>query len=234
MQREMILDGWRATEELRARRAELGRQQESEFAALITRAVYSSRYGKPTQEVAYLPGNYLEMVERAASPGLQNKIVTHSYALERVRRTRQARIDNNTELTARLAALREPGSTALLCAVPSAPLFMVDGDSFAYAMRARLGLPALVGAQPEAPAAEATRRMQRALNHRSDAAVRAIRDTSVLGDRATCYEPNRRYHSQEGPAFTVRPDLAASAQSARISGNVANCRASLCYPRVMG
>ena len=83
-----------------------------------------------------------------------------------MRRTRQARIDNDTELTARLAALREPGSTALLCAVPSAPLFMVDGDSFAYAMRARLGLPALVGAQPEAPAAEATRRMQRALNYR--------------------------------------------------------------------
>ena len=209
MQREMILDGWRATEELRASRAQFGQQEEREFSALITRSQYYSRYGKPAQVVMRLPGNYLDMIELAVKPGLQNQIVTHSYALERVCRTRQARNENNTELITRLAALREPGSTALMCTVPSAPLFMVDGDAFSFAMRARFGMPALVGEQPSMPAAEAARGMQRAVNCRHNAAARAIRDTCVLGDRATSYEPNRKYHSQQGPAYVVRPDLAA-------------------------
>ena len=42
-------------------------------------------------------------------------------------------------------------SSALLTAVPSADFFTVGGDAYAFAMRARAGLPCLVGNRPGQP-----------------------------------------------------------------------------------
>ena len=90
----------------------------------------------------------MDMVARAAKPGLQNDLVTHSYALELCSRMQNARINNNHKFTDRMDALREPGSTALLCATPSMGTFSVHGRAFSFAMRCRLGLPCLMGDNP--------------------------------------------------------------------------------------
>ena len=139
-----------------------------------------------------LPTNFMEMVARAAKPGLQNDIVTHSYALELCNRIAHARITSNNNFIDRMDALREPGSTALLCATPSLGLFSVHGRAFSFAMRCRLGLPALMGAEPDLDADVYASR-QSAMNGRHDAATSVILQVCGLSDLITSVEPKRRY-----------------------------------------
>ena len=82
----------------------------------------ASAGGQLRKEMA-LPNNYLDMVQRAMKPGLQNEIVTHSYAVELCTQMRHARSNSNQKYIDRMDSLREPGSTALLCAIPSAGLY---------------------------------------------------------------------------------------------------------------
>ena len=111
----------------------------------------------------------------------------------------------NQKYIDRMDALREPGSTALLCAIPSAGLFAVHGNAFSFAMRSRLGMPALMGLSPESDA-EAYAAKQSAINGRHDAATRAILRVCSLSDRATSVEPKRRYMCHRGTTCPVTPD----------------------------
>ena len=102
-------------------------------------------------------------------------------------------------------ALREPGSTALLCAMPSMDMFTVHGRAFSFAMRCRLGLPALIGTQPGADADEYARK-QSAMNGRHDAAAQALLRVCSLSDRIVSSEPKRRYQCHRGTDCPVTPD----------------------------
>jgi len=207
MQREMILQGWAEVERLRAERVALAPVAARRFTKLITRTVYRSRYGTSgmLRRETTLPTNYLDMITRAAKPGLQNDVVTHSYALELCERIAQARIEHNHKFVDRLDALREPGSTALLCAMPSMDMFTVHGRAFSFAMRCRLGLPALIGTQPGADADEYARK-QSAMNGRHDAAAQALLRVCSLSDRIVSSEPKRRYQCHRGTDCPVTPD----------------------------
>ena len=118
---------------------------------------------------------------------------------------RNARNSSNQKYIDRMDALREPGSTALLCAIPSAGMFAVHGKAFSFAMRNRLGLPALMGLLP-ASDAEAYAAKQSAVNGRHDAATRAILRVCALSDRITSVEPKRRYMCHRGTTCPVTPD----------------------------
>ena len=81
----MVLRGWEQVQVLRAARAALAPEPAVRFRRYITRTVYRSRYGGAggnTRRETTLPTNFMDMVARAAKPGLQNDLVTHSYALE--------------------------------------------------------------------------------------------------------------------------------------------------------
>ena len=96
-QRLMVVSGWERVQELRAARAALAPELSARFKRYVTRTVYRSRYGAGGQmrRETSLPTNFMEMVARAAKPGLQNDIVTHSYALELCNRIAHARITSN-------------------------------------------------------------------------------------------------------------------------------------------
>ena len=72
----------------------------------VTKTIYRSRYGAGGQlrKELTLPNNYMEMVQRATKPGLQNEIVTHSYAEELCTRVRNARNNTNHNFIDRMDA----------------------------------------------------------------------------------------------------------------------------------
>ena len=203
----MVVRGWEQVQVLRAARAALAPESAARFTRYITRTVYRSRYGAggQTRRETSLPTNFMDMVARAAKPGLQNDLVTHSYALELCSRMQHARINNNHKFTDRMDALREPGSTALLCATPSMGIFSVHGRAFSFAMRCRLGLPALMGAEPDQGAEEYAGK-QSAMNGRHDAATKVILQVCGLSDLITSVEPKRRYACHQGTTRPVNPD----------------------------
>ena len=118
----MMVDGWQCTQQLHEDKGSLQRDEKHEFEKLITRTVYASRFGVSNlrRVTCKLPEDFNTMVKRAAKPGLQHDIVTHPHAMDVLARKRKARIFKKTDHNLRLEVLRAPGSTALLCAVPSA------------------------------------------------------------------------------------------------------------------
>ena len=79
-------------------------------------------------------------------------------------------------------ALREPGSTALLCAIPSAGMFAVHGNAFSFAMRSRLGLPALMGISPGSDAGAYAAKQAELRDARRDGRPGAGDSGPIVGD----------------------------------------------------
>ena len=108
----------------------------------------------------------------------------------------------------RFRQLLERGSTSILTATPSGPLFRVRGEAFALYMRARLGRPCLMGVNPYMPADEAVTRCQGAVNARHDAARDTILEVALHGDLLVQDEPSEAYKCHNGTTRAVTPDRA--------------------------
>ena len=123
-------------------------------------------------------------------------------------RCEEARITNKEEYIDRLRTLREPASTAVLIAMPSAKQFTISGEAFQFAMRCRLGLPCLMGDNPgEAACTMAASKLVKRRRH--DGVVRVLQYACAISNRVVAREPKGRYKCHLNSNVPVSPDIAA-------------------------
>ena len=216
--RGLITRGWMAVVRLQMRVTALAPADLSLYQKLTSKTFTAGRYGVRKLVVNYrLPDTFAAMVKAAVDSNsksragsLQHTILVHSHALNFIQMLRQSSNEKTTQR--RFRQLLERGSTSLLTATPSGPLFKVVGGAFALAMRSRLGLPCLMGVRPDIGADESITRCQRAVNARHDAARDTILEVAMYSDMIVQEEPAGVYRCQHGTTREVTPDGALQSE----------------------
>ena len=199
-------EGWAETYALDCWISGLNVVDNQVFKDLTTRVIFIPHSKEPEVIECTLPKSPHEIVASSFFSKMQHDITQASEARSHINLTDINR--HSTDQSQRLAALRFKYSGALFELIPSSRRFVLNSETFAFALRHRLGLNVGIGFDYNAKIADLLAKSKLADMYLHNAIRNAIASSAALGDLdIVIREPNQLWVDPMGSGAAV-PDLA--------------------------
>jgi hypothetical protein len=201
-----ILLGAEVATQWRAKLEAMRGEERVQVDGLVTTVIQVPGEAEPRVVTRDIPETLSDMVEQAGKDNnhLQKKVNVHEAAFTWVRRYKTSKSQSERR---RLQDLLLPGSSAVFTAVPSSPRMRVGHEAYAFTIRQRFSLPALLCAWHHAPADELVQQMTHHYKvRRHDGVVDAVLLAALDSDLVVCREVAKHFQCPYGSGEAITPD----------------------------